>query len=60
MRIYRKTILLEFAHDFNSELLRRFNEEGIEFAFPTQTLYVKQDSPVSADPNVRTPGSDLG
>lgn len=34
---------LEFTHDFNMELLRRFNEEGIEFAFPTQTLYVKKD-----------------
>jgi len=36
---------LDFKHEFNSELLRRFNDEGIEFAFPTQTLYVKQDSP---------------
>ncbi len=35
---------LEFNHDFNMELLRRFNEEGIEFAFPTQTLYLKQES----------------
>ncbi len=35
---------LAFAHDFNMELLRRFNEEGIEVAFPTQTLYLKQDS----------------
>ena len=33
---------LEFNHEFNMELLRRFNEEGIEFAFPTQTLYVKK------------------
>jgi len=32
---------LAFNHDFNVELLRRFNEEGIEFAFPTQTVYVK-------------------
>ncbi len=35
---------LEFTHEFNMELLRRFNEEGIEFAFPTQTLYVKGKS----------------
>ena len=34
---------LEFTHEFDMELLRRFNDEGIEFAFPTQTLYVKQD-----------------
>ncbi|MCD6365617.1 MAG: mechanosensitive ion channel family protein [Planctomycetes bacterium] len=40
---------LQFNHDFNTELLRRFNEEGIEFAFPTQTIYVKQDSPLSAE-----------
>ncbi len=33
-----------FNHDFNMELLQRFNEEGIEFAFPTQTLYLKQGS----------------
>ncbi len=35
---------LAFTHEFNIELLRRYNEEGIEFAFPTRTLYVKQDS----------------
>jgi len=38
------TEYLAFNHDFNMELLRRFNAEGIEFAFPTQTLYVKKDS----------------
>ncbi len=32
-----------FNHEFNLELLRRFNEAGIEFAFPTQTLYLKPD-----------------
>jgi len=42
----------EFNHEFNMELLGRFNEEAIEFAFPTQTLYVKQDSPLSADVRV--------
>ncbi len=47
---------LSFNHDFNMELLERFNAEGIEFAFPTRTLYVKQDSPISAE--VRTaPGT---
>ena len=44
---------LQFTHEFNMELLRRFNDEGIQFAFPTQTLYVKQDSDFSAE--VRTP-----
>ncbi len=32
---------LAFNHAFNLELLKRYNEAGIEFAFPTQTLYVK-------------------
>jgi len=40
---------LQFNHEFNMELLRRFNAEGIEFAFPTRTLYLKSDSPVEAD-----------
>lgn len=44
---------LAFTHDFNMELLRRFNEEAIEFAFPTQTLYLKQDSPLAADVRLR-------
>ncbi len=34
---------LQFNHEFNMELLQRFNDEGLEFAFPTQTLYVKKD-----------------
>lgn len=31
---------LEFDQMFNLTILKRFNEEGIEFAFPTQTLFV--------------------
>jgi MscS family membrane protein len=37
------TDFLVFNHDFNMELLSRFNAEGIEFAFPTQTLHIKTD-----------------
>ncbi len=44
---------LQFSHDFNMELLTRFNEEGIEFAFPTQTVYVKQDSDSPADVTIK-------
>jgi len=44
---------LAFNHEFNMELLKRYNEEGIEFAFPTQTLYVKQDSDLSAEVTVK-------
>jgi len=35
---------MDFTERFNKELFRRFNEEGIEFAFPTQTLYLAGDS----------------
>jgi MscS family membrane protein len=31
---------MEHANWLNMELLKRYNEAGIEFAFPTQTLYV--------------------
>lgn len=34
---------LEFDQAFNLAILRRFNDEGIEFAFPTQTLYLAGD-----------------
>jgi MscS family membrane protein len=34
---------LDFTSEFNLELLGRYNEAGIEFAFPTQTIYVKKD-----------------
>jgi len=34
---------LAFSERVNFELLRRFNEAGIEFAFPTQTLYLAGD-----------------
>ena len=34
---------LAFNQRINLEILRRFNEEGIEFAFPTQTLYLAGD-----------------
>ena len=33
---------LEHAERLNMELLKRYNEAGIEFAFPTQTLYVNE------------------
>jgi len=32
-----------FSEKFNKEVFRRFNEEGIDFAFPTQTLYLAGD-----------------
>ena len=35
---------LEFSERVNHEILQRFNEEGIEFAFPTQTIHVQGNS----------------
>jgi len=35
---------LDFDQVFNTELLKRFNAEGVDFAFPTQTLYLAGDS----------------
>lgn len=32
-----------FSERFNKEVFRRFNEERIDFAFPTQTLYLAGD-----------------
>ncbi len=32
-----------FSERFNKEVFRRFNAEGIDFAFPTQTLYLAGD-----------------
>ena len=34
---------LTFTENFNKVLFRKFNEEGIEFAFPTQTVYLAGD-----------------
>ena len=35
---------MSFTEKFNGELVRRFNDEGIEFAFPTQTVYLAGDN----------------
>jgi len=34
---------LKFSEKVNLEILNRFNSEGIDFAFPTQTLYLTGD-----------------
>ncbi len=41
---------LEHATWFNLELLKRFNAAGIDFAFPTQTIELKQVGGVVASP----------
>jgi MscS family membrane protein len=35
---------LEFAHRVNMQIMERFNAEGIDFAFPSQTMYLAGDS----------------
>ncbi len=35
---------LAFAHRVNMQIMERFNAEGIDFAFPSQTLYLAGDS----------------
>jgi MscS family membrane protein len=34
---------MAFTERFNKEVFRRFNEAGIDFAFPTQTLHLAGD-----------------
>lgn len=34
---------MAFSERFNKEVFRRFNKEGIDFAFPTQTVYLAGD-----------------
>jgi MscS family membrane protein len=36
-------MFVDFNHRVNMEILRRFNEEGIDFAFPTQTVHLAND-----------------
>ena len=35
---------LDVTHKINIEIMRKFADEGIEFAFPTQTLYLKKNA----------------
>jgi MscS family membrane protein len=35
---------LDFAHRVNMQIMERFNAEGIDFAFPSQTMYLAGDS----------------
>lgn len=38
---------MDTQQNINLELFRRFQAEGIEFAFPTQTIYLQPPSPVA-------------
>jgi MscS family membrane protein len=41
---------LEGLQAMNLQLKKRFDDEGIEFAFPSQTVYVKSDSDARTTP----------
>ena len=41
--------ILKFTSDMNLEILTSFNKAGLDFAFPTQTLYINKNEPVNSD-----------
>ncbi|UCC56700.1 MAG: mechanosensitive ion channel family protein, partial [Gammaproteobacteria bacterium] len=47
---------LEFAHRVNMQIMERFKAEGIDFAFPSQTMYLAGDSkrPLNLEPQEST------
>lgn len=45
--------ILKVSSDMNLEILSSFNKAGLDFAFPTQTLYIHKDEP--ADTTGDTP-----
>ena len=51
---------LDFTERFNKEVFRRFSEEGIEFAFPTQTLYLAGDTARPLRVGIELPGEAEG
>ena len=40
---YKRWDYLQHANDINSQIIQRFQQEGIEFAMPTQKLYLAGD-----------------
>jgi MscS family membrane protein len=42
---------LATLHGLNLKVKERFDAEKLEFAFPTQTVFLKKDSPGSAIPS---------
>ena len=41
--IRKKADVMETPSQVNTEILRAFNAAGLQFAFPTQTVYVEKD-----------------
>ncbi|MEX1063062.1 MAG: mechanosensitive ion channel family protein, partial [Balneolaceae bacterium] len=49
---------MEFTEKVNRQIFRRFNEEGIDFAFPTQTIFLAGDKDRPLDVGVKNDSSD--
>lgn len=49
---------VEWWNRKNMEILRRFNAEGLEFAFPTQTSYLACDPKRKLEVNIAQPGNN--
>jgi len=45
--IKRQADVMETPSQVNSEILRAFNEAGLQFAFPTQTIYIRNEDNIS-------------
>ena len=41
------SIYMDVQQNINLELLRQFEQEGIEFAFPTQTVHLSSEEEVT-------------
>jgi small-conductance mechanosensitive channel len=37
-------LFLEISENINREILKQFNAENIEFAFPTQTIHLEREN----------------
>ena len=48
---------MEFTESVNMEILKRFNDEGIDFAFPTQTIHLAGDEKRPLDVGIRNENS---
>jgi len=48
---------MAFSEKFNKEVFRRFNEEKIDFAFPTQTVYLAGDPSRPLDIGINKEGA---
>ena len=48
----------EWNHKMNLQVLRRFNDEGIDFAFPSNTTYLAYDQKRKLEISVGTSSRD--